>query len=252
MTIEEKRLLRERFLARLGPGSKTFLALLDCAPEMCTYLKDVHGRIMAINRRNREVCNIKGEWDAIGHTSHDLFPQVLAESYAALDREVLATGQPVLNRITEYPADRSPRFMISNVYPLHDCRGRIIGTARAYHLTSTDGEGHGRFGRLRVVENYITEHFAEEIPLVKLAALAGMSLTVFKREFSAAFSMSPGRYIQKQRLNAACRLLESSSSLLSEIAVKTGFYDESHFVRTFKAHRGITPGEYRRRHQAHD
>ena len=37
---------------------------------------------------------------------------------------------------------------------------------------------------------------------------------------------------------------------LSEIAVETGFWDQSHFTKMFKLERGVTPGEYRRRHRA--
>ncbi len=35
----------------------------------------------------------------------------------------------------------------------------------------------------------------------------------------------------------------------TEIPVETGFWDQSHFTKTFKHERGVTPGEYRRRHR---
>ena len=46
-----------------------------------------------------------------------------------------------------------------------------------------------------------------------------------------------------------CRLLESTDKLLSDIAVETGFWDQSHLTRIFKRERGTTPGEYRTRHR---
>lgn len=48
------------------------------------------------------------------------------------------------------------------------------------------------------------------------------------------------------RIAAARRLLEETDDLLSDIATATGFFDQSHMTRAFKAMRDLTPGEYRR------
>jgi AraC-like DNA-binding protein len=39
----------------------------------------------------------------------------------------------------------------------------------------------------------------------------------------------------------------SSSDPLTTVALRSGFYDQSHFIRTFKSFTGISPGDYRRR-----
>jgi len=44
--------------------------------------------------------------------------------------------------------------------------------------------------------------------------------------------------------------LEETNRLLSDIALAVGFYDQSRFTRSFKKARGITPGEYRRKHRS--
>ena len=85
--------------------------------------------------------------------------------------------------------------------------------------------------------------------LEDLPAQTGLSMSSFKRAFAETFNMTPWSYITTIRLNAARKLLEETNKLLSEIALDTGFFDQSHFSRTFKRERGITPGEYRRRHQ---
>ncbi|MBQ6339613.1 MAG: helix-turn-helix domain-containing protein [Kiritimatiellae bacterium] len=248
MTDRTKKTLRARFFKALGPNAAAFKAMMDAAPLLCFYMKDAKGRIMALNRRNCDVCNIKDEWDAIGLRSDQIFPAPYAEDYMALDKEVLSTGKPVLQRVTEYPADRSMNFMISDVYPLHDSAGRIIGTARAYRLTSDTRADPGRYGHMRTVSRYIAEHYAESLNLNRLAELAGMSLSRFKRIFTATFNMSPGRYVSTIRLNAARQLLETSDLLVSDIATACGFYDQSHFTRAFIRERGVTPGAYRRQH----
>ena len=80
--------------------------------------------------------------------------------------------------------------------------------------------------------------------------MAGMPESSFRLRFTQVFGISPGRYITAIRLNAARGLLEVTDKPLSEIAVETGFWDQSHFTKMFKLERGVTPGEYRRRHRA--
>lgn len=251
MTIKEKKRLRDAFFRKAGPNAATFKALFDAAPELCFYMKDLDGRIMALNRRNCEVCNIKNEWDAIGLRSIDLFPRVLAENYMALDREVLATGRPVLKRVTAYPADNSGRFMVSDVYPLRDTRGAVIGTVRAYRLTTDTEADANRFRNMRTVTDYIAAHLTGDVAVDRLAQLVGMSRSTFKRTFTEVFNIPPGQYVLTARLNAARDMLEKTDKLITDIALECGFYDQSHLTKAFLAERGITPGEYRRRHLNH-
>lgn len=248
MTLQEKKRLRAAFFARIGPNAAAFRGLLEHASELCFYMKDRAGRIMALNRRNCEVCNIRSEWDAIGLTSRDLFPPTLADDYMALDREVLATGRPVLQRVTAHPADYSNRLMISDVHPLRDRRGRIVGTARTYRLTGRDSSEARNDDALRAVADEIDRRYAESLPLDALARRAGMSKSTFKRTFTRLFEVSPGQYLLRVRLNAARRLLETTDKLISDIALECGFYDQSHFSRLFQRARGLTPGAYRRTH----
>lgn len=249
MTETTKRKLRQRFFRSLGPNAKSFKAAMDCAESLCMNMKDAQGRIMALNRKNCEVCNIKNEWDAIGLKSTDLFSPKKAETYMTLDRETLTSRKPILNRITEFPADDSDCFMISNLFPLQDLNGETVGTLHVYRL-SRDIANSSKFKSLHQVVDHIQRNFASNISVDSLACLAKMSLSTFKRAFSKNFEMSPSEYIQITRLNAARRLLETTDKLIADIAAETGFFDQSHFTRTFKKERGMTPGEYRHRHRA--
>jgi len=99
------------------------------------------------------------------------------------------------------------------------------------------------------VAAFIAENYAQKLQLSKLADIAKMSESRFKHVFAKTFTTTPGRYITTIRLNAARRLLEDTDDLLADIATATGFFDQSHMTRAFKTLRGITPGEYRRRHK---
>ena len=247
--IGDKTAMQRAFLAKAGPNADVMRQMMDCAEDLYFYMKDAKGHIMALNHSNCELCNIRDEEDAIGRTSADIFPQSFAKDYMDLDKEVLESGEPILDRITEYPADKSFRLMKSNVWPLKDGRGRVIGTARVYRVISTEDAKMNRYGRMRKVAAFIAENYDRRLSLADLADKAGLSESRFKHVFAKTFAATPGRYITTIRLNAARRLLEDTDELLSDIAAATGFFDQSHMTRAFKAMRSITPGEYRRRHR---
>jgi AraC-like DNA-binding protein len=58
---------------------------------------------------------------------------------------------------------------------------------------------------------------------------------------------TPRELIVRMRVQHACDALRETSTSLADIALESGFYDQSSFTRQFKKHLGITPGEYRRR-----
>jgi transcriptional regulator GlxA family with amidase domain len=51
------------------------------------------------------------------------------------------------------------------------------------------------------------------------------------------------------RVNAACRLLADPERKTTDIALETGFYDHSHFSRTFRRIMGLPPKTYRQQHK---
>ena len=55
-----------------------------------------------------------------------------------------------------------------------------------------------------------------------------------------------GEYVRHLRVDFALRQLSETENSLSDIAAAGGFADHSHLTRTFKAHLGLTPSEYRK------
>lgn len=54
---------------------------------------------------------------------------------------------------------------------------------------------------------------------------------------------------QELRLHAAIRLVRDTSYTLAEIASRCGYFDQAHLTRAFRKQLGVTPAEYRRRHE---
>ncbi len=249
MTREKKLKMQAAFLRKVGPNAATFKAMMDTLPDVAFYMKDAQGRIMALNKRNCDFCNIPDDIEAIGQRSDNLFPHVLADKYLARDEEVRETGRPIVAKYGgQFNSDRTNDMHVSSVYPLRDRRGLIIGTTCIYFKTQVIDSPNWH-GRLKPATDYIAEHYAEQITLSHLAKLVGTSTMNFRRQFTRTLDISPGHYITTVRLNAARKLLETTNKLLSEIAAETGFWDQSHFTKQFRRERGMTPGEYRRRHR---
>ena len=98
---------------------------------------------------------------------------------------------------------------------------------------------------------YIEQHYMENLTLDILSTHVNYSrgylCSIFRRELNTSF----GNYLTKVRISHAKQLLTSSFLRLYEIAEQTGFYDYSHFARTFKKVTGFSPQEYQN-HQSVD
>jgi AraC-like DNA-binding protein len=88
-------------------------------------------------------------------------------------------------------------------------------------------------------------HFHHEITNRHLASISNMSLRAFERQFRAAFHLTPQKFLRKLRLRIASRALMYTDESLSELALKCGFADQSHFSREFRRQFGRTPRDYR-------
>ncbi len=105
--------------------------------------------------------------------------------------------------------------------------------------------GGGAQGPMAGVESWILGHFHEAVHFETLARDFGMSWRTFYRRFQDTFGDPPKAYLQKLRLNAARRLLESDASSIDQIAGKVGYGDPAFFRTLFKRYVGMTPSRYR-------
>jgi transcriptional regulator GlxA family with amidase domain len=103
---------------------------------------------------------------------------------------------------------------------------------------------------LRELQAFIDAHPADDLSVPALARHAGMSERHFSRVFTRQTGMSPGRYVERSRADAARRLLEITDRPLDRVARETGLGAPETLYRVFRRHWRISPGDYRRRFQA--
>ncbi|MFF9322043.1 GlxA family transcriptional regulator [Streptomyces sp. NPDC014735] len=100
---------------------------------------------------------------------------------------------------------------------------------------------------LREVQHWITEHPSADLTVEALAARARLSPRHFARAFRAETGLTPGRYVDRVRLEHARRLLEDTSDGVAGIAHACGYGTPEAMRRAFVKALGTAPAEYRRR-----
>ncbi|MFB7599607.1 GlxA family transcriptional regulator [Streptomyces sp. NPDC056160] len=100
---------------------------------------------------------------------------------------------------------------------------------------------------LRDVQQWITEHPAGDLGVEALAARAALSPRHFARAFQAETGTTPGRYVDRVRLEHARRLLEDTADGIAGISRASGYGTPEAMRRAFLRTLGTSPAEYRRR-----
>ena len=247
MTITSAKRFQRAFFRRAGKNAETLRSLAETLPGVRFNVVDDRDRIVAFNRENCANCNFRDEYEAVGQRIDKLFPPILANEYIKLYREVRRTSRPVLNRLTTHGADRSTTPRVASVFPVFDQSGKIIGTACFYRTLTEAGEASDWYGAVQRVVRYIDDHFAEKVSLTRLAAISRLSTATFRRAFARILEMTPGAYLTTIRINRARQLLAGTDMTIETIAAECGFYDQSHFVKTFRKLRHESPTDFRRR-----
>lgn len=100
---------------------------------------------------------------------------------------------------------------------------------------------------LREVQQWITEHPDGDLSVESLAERACLSPRHFARAFQAETGTSPGRYVERVRLEHARRLLEDTTDGVEQISRACGYGTPEAMRRAFVKALGTAPAEYRRR-----
>ncbi|MFD7337709.1 GlxA family transcriptional regulator [Streptomyces violascens] len=100
---------------------------------------------------------------------------------------------------------------------------------------------------LRELQQWITEHPDGDLSVEALAQRASLSPRHFARAFHAETGTTPGRYVERVRLEHARRLLEETPSGVREVSRAAGYGTPEAMRRAFVKTLGTAPAEYRRR-----
>lgn len=96
---------------------------------------------------------------------------------------------------------------------------------------------------------FMEEHYAEHISLEQLCKCSTLSKSTLLRAFTRSKGVTPYRYLQSVRVGKAKALLEKGINPI-DVALQTGFADQSHFTNFFNMYIGLPPAAYKRMFKA--
>lgn len=104
---------------------------------------------------------------------------------------------------------------------------------------------------IRNAQMYIEGHFTEKLSIEELANQFALSRRNFIRRFKKATSNTPLEYIQRVKVEAAKKQLESSTENINEVMYQVGYADSKSFRQLFKKITGLSPLAYRNKYNRH-
>ncbi|MFL0253012.1 helix-turn-helix domain-containing protein [Clostridium neuense] len=96
---------------------------------------------------------------------------------------------------------------------------------------------------IKTVCEFLEKNYTKNISLNTLSELTGLSKYYLLHSFTKQKGISPYNYLETIRINNAKKLLEKHVPPI-DVALKTGFSDQSHFSNFFKKFIGLTPKQY--------
>lgn len=101
---------------------------------------------------------------------------------------------------------------------------------------------------VKKVQEYIEKNFTEKMTIEQLANIALLSRRSFERRFKSATSNTVAEYIQRVKIEAAKKNLESTRKSINEVMFEVGYSDNKAFRNTFRKITGMSPVDYRRKY----
>ncbi|BCU78984.1 AraC family transcriptional regulator [Luteolibacter sp. LG18] len=235
-----------------GPGGSVPLPLerlLDDLSGLVFFIKDREGRYLWVNRTLVDRCGLFEKAPLIGKRPSDLFPETLAPFYERQDERVIRLGKPLIDQLELhfYPGRRRG-WCLTSKYPIFapgavQASG-VLGVSRDVETSSRGAKNRG-FPELSKALQLIQQRIAEPPSLAELAEASGLSPSQFAQWTERLFHLTPKQLVMKARIDEALHLLATSDEPLSDIALATGFCDQSAFTRHFHRFTGMPPGAFR-------
>ena len=98
---------------------------------------------------------------------------------------------------------------------------------------------------IKKAQLYIENNYGRKLNINEIAGMVNINGRSFLRRFKKATSNTPLEYIQRVKIEAAKKKLESSAETLLEVMYGIGYNDEKAFRTTFRKYSGLSPKEYR-------
>ena len=121
-----------------------------------------------------------------------------------------------------------------------------IMTICASYLTLSNAVTGSKATVGQLAMQYITENYTDKIGVKDICDAIGYSKSTVLAAFKREFATTVNSYLTNIRLERARKMLENEDTTINEVALASGFSDQSYFSKVFSAKYKITPTEYRK------
>jgi transcriptional regulator GlxA family with amidase domain len=192
---------------------------------------------------------VNGKNCATHWTVHDLFKQkypevnLIPESIICEDNGIYSSGgaYSILNftlYLIERNFGRETAIWTSKISEIEFDRISqnefIIFSGQKDHLDDS----------IKLAQEFIERTYEDKLNVETIAEHVNLNARSFLRRFKKATSNTPLEYIQRVRVEAAKKKLESTTNTIMEVMYSVAYNDEKAFRNTFKKYSGLSPKEY--------
>lgn len=107
------------------------------------------------------------------------------------------------------------------------------------------GDAKGRGAQMKIAREYILTNLGRPFGVPEVAAHLALSPFHFHRVFTQWHGMTPGNYIQQERIRRACRRMVLKDETIAATANSSGFLSPTSFAGAFRSLIGMSPREFR-------
>ena len=169
-------------------------------------------------------------------------PVELLEQHGAEDPQIRFLGQALQAELSSgSPGGRLFADSLASAFA-----ARLLASCSAFPLFPQATASGLSPSELRRALDFIQDNLALNLSLEGIAEAVGTSPTRLKTQFKQSTGWSPYQYVLQQRVEYAQRLLRRGDLTPGQVAIRVGFYDQSHLNRHFKRLVGVTPKEFQR------
>jgi AraC-like DNA-binding protein len=212
------------------------------------FVKNNAGKFISCSSSLVKLLGFDQEDQIIGKNEFNFFTFDIAMQIQSDDSQVFEEGKSIINRIEFIDNKTNLHQWVSTCkVPLYDQNNKIIGLEGYIHPIVHDEQNPCL--ELKSVLDDIHRNYKNKFELEELAKMANMSSSSVERTFRKYFHLTPFQYIQKVRVDKACVSLQDLNKNLIDVALETGFCDQSHFTKIFKKQMGVTPSQYRKKYR---
>lgn len=234
------------FASMIDP--QAFRLMFDQQPNVFFFVKDRESRLIAASEPMWTRLGLEGEADVIGRLDEDFYPEQAAKTFRADDALVFRTGKPLINRLEVwFDEQRTLNWFLTTKVPLHGKNGKIIGLMG---FTRRD-EGRSRQPSSEVtpIVSHIQKNTHRILSTAELARECSLSERTLYRKIHQSLGVTPYELMLRIRIESAAEALIQSTDKVTDIAQAHAFCDQSAFTQHFRRRVGMTPKQFRMRHQ---